>query len=160
MKNRILNHPLIRWTINLLPFRWAASHPVLSRFCNYEVISYLICGALTTAVDYITYFIGKGLGLSTAASTTLAWILAVIFAYFVNKIFVFFSTDWTPAGLFKEIIPFLSCRIFSYVMNVVLMVVTVDFLHLNEPLMKILSNVFVMIVNYFGSKFIVFRSKK
>lgn len=158
MKNRILNHPLIRWATHLPPCRWAASHPVLSRFCNYEVISYLICGVLTTAVDYVTYFIGKGVGCSTAAATTLAWILAVIFAYFVNKIFVFFSTDWTLSGLIREIIPFLSCRIFSYVMNVVIMVVTIDFLHLNEPLMKIFSNVFVMIVNYFGSKFIVFRS--
>lgn len=159
MKNKILNHPLIRWLIRLRLCQWAASHPLLSRFCNYEVISYLICGVLTTAVDYITYFVGKSIGLNTAVSTTLAWILAVIFAYFVNKVFVFFSTDWTLTGLIQEIIPFLSCRIFSYVMNLILMVVTVDLLHFNEPLMKIFSSIFVLIVNYFGSKFIVFRNK-
>lgn len=159
MKDKILAHPLIRWAISLPPCRWAASHPILSKFCNYEVISYLVCGVLTTAVDYITYFAGKKIGLNTAGATTFAWLFAVIFAYIVNKIFVFFSTDWTPRGLFKEIVPFLSCRIFSYVMNVVLMVLTVDILHLNEPLMKIICNIIVMIINYFGSKFIVFRNK-
>ncbi len=160
MKNKILNHPIIRWFVHLPPCRCAASHPLLSHFCNYEVISYLVCGILTTAVDYVFYFIGKGIGLNTAAATTFAWILAVFFAYFVNKVFVFFSTDWTRTGLLKEFIPFLSCRIFSYVINVIWMVLTVDFLHLNEPLMKIFTSIIVIIINYFGSKFFVFRNKK
>ncbi len=160
MKNKVLQNPFIRWILNLPPCRWAASHPVLSRFCSYEVISYLICGVLTTAVDYITYFAARSIGFNTAAATTLAWFLAVLFAYFVNKIFVFFSTDWSAPRLIKEILPFLSCRILSYVMNVIVMILTVDFLHFNEPLMKIFCSIFVIISNYFGSKFFVFRNKK
>lgn len=160
MKEKILLNPFIRWLINLPVCRWAAANPFLSRFCNYEVISYLVCGVLTTVVDYAAYFVGKGMGLNTAAATTLAWILAVIFAYFSNKIFVFLSTDWSFSGLIRELIPFFSCRILSYLMNVVIMVVSVDFLHWNEPLMKIASNILVMIVNYIGSKLFVFRSKK
>lgn len=160
MKEKILNHPLIRWIIHLPVCRWAASNPILSRFCTYEVISYLICGVLTTAVDYVTYFIGKGIGLNTAAATTLAWVLAVLFAYFSNKAFVFLSTDWSAAGIRRELFPFISCRILSYLMNVVIMVITVDRLCWNEPFMKIASNILVMIVNYFGSKLFVFRRQK
>lgn len=160
MKEKIMKNPFIQWAVNLRISKWAASNPVLSKFCNYEVISYLVCGVLTTVVDYVTYFISKAAGAGTGAATTIAWVLAVIFAYFVNKIFVFFSADWTAAGIRRELIPFVSCRIFSYVLNLILMIVTVDFLHLNEALMKIASNIIVMIVNYFGSKLLVFGGAK
>ena len=157
MKEKIMNCQLIRWATNLKISRWAASNPFFSRFCNYEVISYLICGVLTTVVDYVSYFVCRSFGAGTGIATTIAWILAVIFAYFVNKIFVFFSTDWSLGGLRRELVPFISCRIFSYVLNLVLMLVTVDLLHWNEVLMKIGCNVIVMILNYFGSKLFVFR---
>ncbi|MBQ8639832.1 MAG: GtrA family protein [Lachnospiraceae bacterium] len=160
MKEKVLQHPLIRWAVNLRISRWAASNPLLSRFCTYEVISYLICGVLTTLVDYVTYFVCKAIGISTGISTTVAWILAVLFAYFVNKVFVFLSTDWSIEGLRRELIPFFSCRIFSYVVNLVLMILTVDLFCWNEPLMKIGCNVIVLIINYFGSKLLVFRSAK
>ena len=38
MKDKIMNFPLIRFIINLRICQWAANNPVLSRFCNYEVI--------------------------------------------------------------------------------------------------------------------------
>ena len=39
MKDKIMNFPLIRFIINLRICQWAANNPVLSRFCNYEVIT-------------------------------------------------------------------------------------------------------------------------
>ena len=160
MKDKILNSRFIRFFTNMKISRWAAGHPVLGKFCNYEVITYLICGILTTVVDYVIHFTCRGFGLSTGISLTIAWTAAVIFAFFVNKIFVFLSTDWSRKVLRHELWSFLSCRIASYFLNLAILIISVDILHLNEPVMKIASSILVIILNYFGSKLFVFASRK
>ena len=51
--------------------------------------------------------------LEEVTSSSLAWVVAVIFAYVVNKIFVFESkTKGFKAG-FKEFVSFIGCRIIS-----------------------------------------------
>lgn len=159
MKDKIMNFPLIRWAVNLKISRWAAGHPVLSRFCNYEFISYLICGVLTTVINYVAYFLSR-ICLNVFLSQCTSWIFAVAFAYVSNKIFVFFSTDWSANTLRREVIPFISCRIFSFAAETAFIELTVSLLHLNEPVMKIISNVFVLLINYVGSKLLVFTKKK
>jgi len=152
MKDKIMNFPLIRFIINLRICQWAANNPVLSRFCNYEVISYLVCGVLTTIVSYVSYFLVRIFS-GVLISQCISWVLAVAFAYVSNKIFVFLSDDWSVPVLKKELIPFISCRIFSF------MEITVSLLCWNEPAMKLLSNVFVLLINYIGSKLLVFKKR-
>ena len=94
MKDKIMNFPLIRFIINLRICQWAANNPVLSRFCNYEVISYLVCGVLTTIVSYVSYFLVRIFS-GVLISQCISWVLAVAFAYVSNKIFVFLSDDWS-----------------------------------------------------------------
>lgn len=50
-----------------------------------EFISYGIVGAMTTLVNYIVYFICLKLGINWLISNSLAWMVAVIFAYFSNQ---------------------------------------------------------------------------
>ena len=50
-----------------------------------ELISYLFFGVLTTAVNFIVYLpVYNILGLSASVSNMIAWVVAVVFAYFVN----------------------------------------------------------------------------
>lgn len=156
MKDKIMTFPLVRWFTKLSICQWVAKNPVLSRFCNYEVISYLICGVLTTFVSYISYFIVRIFS-GVFVSQCISWILAVAFAYISNKVFVFLSDDWSASVLKKELIPFISCRIFSFITDTVFMEITVSLLSFNEPLMKLLSNIFVLLINYVGSKLLVFQ---
>lgn len=158
MKERIMNFPLIQWVIHLRICKWAAKNPILSRFCNYEVISYLVCGVLTTVVSYVGYFIAR-IFTGVLASQCISWVFAVAFAYVSNKIFVFLSDDWSLPVLKKELIPFISCRIFSFFVDTAFMEITVSLLGWNEPAMKLLSNVFVLLINYVGSKLLVFKKK-
>ena len=151
MKDKIMNFPLIRFIINLRICQWAANNPVLSRFCNYEVISYLVCGVLTTIVSYVSYFLVRIFS-GVLISQCISWVLAVAFAYVSNKIFVFLSDE-------KELIPFISCRIFSFFVDTAFMEITVSLLCWNEPAMKLLSNVFVLLINYIGSKLLVFKKR-
>ena len=157
MKEKILNFPPIRWFSQTRLWLYFANHPFFSKFCNYEVISYIVCGVVTTIVSYSFYFLFRALIGSILVSQILSWSIAVLFAYAVNKAFVFLSTDWSRQTVIKEIVPFITCRISSLVAETIILEITVGLLHWNEPLMKILANIVVLIMNYIGSKVFVFR---
>lgn len=153
--NHLQKHPLIRkWMDQMEPLK---KYPLIAKLCTYEVITYLFCGVLTTLVNYISYFVVRALGGNVALSNTLAWIFAVLFAYFSNKILVFQSPSWSLSTIFKEFVPFIICRLLSFVFDMAFVLVTVEVLLWNEALAKIGSNVFVMIANYFASKFFIFK---
>lgn len=119
-----------------------------------EIFLYLFFGALTTAVNIISFYFFDLINLSTAVSTILAWIFSVIFAFVTNKLFVFKSRQ---KSFLKEMISFFGCRIFTGVLDLVIMLVFVDVFEYNSLLMKVLSNVLVVILNYLFSKFFIFK---
>ena len=69
------------------------------------------------------------------------------------------TDDWSVSVLKKELVPFISCRIFSFFVDTAFMEITVSLLFWNEPAMKLLSNVFVLLINYIGSKLLVFKKR-
>ena len=51
-----------------------------------ETISYLVCGVLTTAVDFVSYTLFRKMSMGVGVSQAFSWLAAVLFAYIVNKI--------------------------------------------------------------------------
>lgn len=126
-----------------------------------EILMYLIFGVLTTVVNIVSYFLlARILHIDTVVSTVIALILSILFAYITNKIFVFESKTNTAKELLKEIISFFGCRAFTGVLDVAFMYITVDVFNLNDMIMKIISNIVVIIVNYIFSKLIIFKKDK
>lgn len=124
---------------------------------NYEIFSYLFFGVLTTLVNYVTYILSTRLfSIDVEVSTIIAWVISVIFAYITNKLFVFKSKT-NKKGLLKEISSFTLARIFSLILDVLIMFIFVSILHFNDLIIKILSNVIVVIVNYVLSKLFIFK---
>jgi putative flippase GtrA len=58
-----------------------------------------------------------------------------------------------------ELTKFVSCRIASGVAETVILLVAVDLLHWNGNIWKLITSVLVVVLNYIGSKLIVFRKK-
>lgn len=127
---------------------------------NRELISYLVFGVLTTAVNYITYLLFAPLFATTTVPTAIAWILSVIFAYITNRIFVFRSTARGWRALSFEVISFFGARALSGVLDVAFMWLFADYMGFNDKWMKLISNIFVIIFNYVASKLVVFRKNK
>ncbi len=125
---------------------------------NREVIMYLVFGVLTTAVNYISYLLLAPFFVKTVIPTIIAWILSVIFAYVTNRIFVFCSKA-KGKEIIREIVAFFGARIFSGVLDVIVMWLFADTLCFNDKLIKILSNVIVIVLNYIAGKWFVFRKK-
>ncbi len=125
-----------------------------------DIISYLFFGGLTTVVNYLVYFpLYNYLHLSGVVSNVIAWCAAVIFAYLTNKPFVFKSHDWSMKTVAPEFSKFVGCRVGSGALETGIIWLTVDYLHWNGNLMKIMVAVLVVILNYVGSKLLVFRKK-
>ena len=125
-----------------------------------EIIMYLVFGVLTTAVnwavDYPLYYFAQ---LPATVCTIIAWAVAVLFAFFTNKPFVFQSKDWSLKVAGPEFIQFVSCRIGSGLLDMGFMYLTDDVLNFNHIWTKILSSVFVVIINYIGGKLLFKKSK-
>ena len=120
-------------------------------------ILYIVFGGLTTLVNIVVYFICYDISkLSNVVSTVIAWILSVIFAFITNKLYVFESKS---GSLLYEISTFFTCRLGTGILDVGIMYFTVDILKWNALLMKIISNVIVIVLNYILSKVIIFKKK-
>lgn len=123
-----------------------------------EILVYLVFGVLTTAVNYIVYLPCYNLlQISAAGSNVIAWAVAVAFAFVTNKPFVFQSNDWSVKTVIPELIKFLGTRIGSGGVETLSLLITVDILGLNGNVWKLVISVMVVILNYIGSKLLVFR---
>lgn len=124
----------------------------------WDILMYLVFGVLTTIVNYVVFLpVYNLLGFSATVSNAIAWVVAVAFAYLTNKPFVFRSNDWSWKTVAPELAKFVSCRVGSGVMETLILLVSVDILGWNGNIWKLVTNVLVVIVNYFGSKLLVFR---
>lgn len=127
---------------------------------HYDILAYLFFGGLTTVVNYIVYLPCYNLfHLSAAVSNVIAWVAAVAFAFLTNKPFVFKSHDWSWKTVCPELTKFVGCRLGSGLLETLFIFVTVDCLAFNGNWMKLITSVLVVILNYFGSKLLVFRKE-
>ena len=126
-----------------------------------EVISYLIFGVLTTVISIVVFHVCyESARLSSLISNIISWIISVSFAYVTNRLFVFSERAKGQKAVTGEAGRFFSSRIGTLVIESVLIMITVDLLGFNGTVMKICSNVIVVILNYVFSKLFVFRSNE
>jgi len=125
-----------------------------------EIILYLFFGGATTAVRIVLHFVlSFGFGLDAWLSSTISVIIAIVFAFFVNKIYVFESKQKTRQGIAREFTLFVASRVFSSIIDVGIIFVFVDIMDLNEIVFLTIGQVFVIIFNYVVSKWIIFKNK-
>ena len=129
---------------------WIRSHK--------ELVCYIFFGALTTLINYTVFFpLYNILSISATISNIVAWCVSVVFAFFTNKYYVFRSMDRSLHRVASELIRFLGCRFGSGVTESLILFVTVDIMSWNGNIWKLITGVFVIVANYFGTKFLVFQ---
>lgn len=127
----------------------------------WDVLSYLFFGFATTVLNYLIYFpCIYFLGLPASVSNVIAWVISATFAFVTNKAFVFRSRDWSCKSIISEGVKFFGCRVGSGVLESVIILLAVDIMKLNSVGWKIFTSILVVVLNYFGSKFLVFKDDK
>ncbi len=126
---------------------------------KYEgILSYLVFGVLTTVVNFLVYYpLTNLLQVNATVANVIAWAVSVLFAFLTNKPFVFKSHDWSAAVVVPEFGKFLGTRIGSGFLETALIFVLVDCLRLDSNVIKLAISVLVVVINYVGSKLLVFR---
>jgi putative flippase GtrA len=128
-------------------------------FKHESVLLYIFYGALTTVISFASQLAADFLGAPTWLSTTISWVCAVTFAFFVNKFFVFESKDRTAKVMLREGAEFAAARLVSFFFEMGFLIVTVDYLLLSLPVCKIVVQIIILILNFLFSKFVVFKKK-
>jgi len=144
------------------------------KLLNREAVSYLFFGVLTTVVNYVVFHVmyhtvlgGKG----SLAANFVAWVAAVVFAYVVNKLFVFESKSWAWQVLIREVPSFVAARVASFGIEEAGLFVSESLLGLNTVTVlalgsfcvdgvmasKLALSVIVVVLNYFFSKWFIFK---
>lgn len=167
-------------------FKMFLSVPVLGKLLTYEMLSYLFFGVMTTVVNFVVFFCcDKLLGNESIidftvfsnvfritfedVSTLIAWVIAVLFAYVTNKLWVFESKNTSASVVIKEIVSFFGARIVSFVVFESLGFMFVRNIFINYDILsenaskwiaKLLMAVIVVVFNYVMSKLVIFKKKK
>jgi len=124
------------------------------------IILYGVFGVLTTAVNTACYYLCFDiLALPNLVSTAIAWLVAVLFAFITNKLWVFDSKSFAKGVFFRELASFFSCRIATGLLDLGIMYVAVDCKGRNEMLWKLLANIIVIVLNYVASKMLIFKKQ-
>ena len=129
-----------------------------------KIINYMFFGILTAIVNLVVKYallftiLNPQNGFHLQCAIVISWIAAVIFAYFTNRIYVFKSEN---ENKIKEFISFVVGRLTTLLIEMFVMWFFVTFLKLNSDLdviiFTLISQVFVIVGNYFFSKFFVFK---
>lgn len=152
--------------------------PGVEKLLQYEIVSYLVFGVLTTAVNFVTYmtlgiFAGENYEARVLFSigtfdfqlillmNGIAWVASVLFAFVTNKLFVFESSSWKASVLVKELISFFGARVVSFLLfeELLFALLVSNLLSMGDLAAKLVVAVFVVIFNFVASKLVIFRKK-
>ena len=128
-----------------------------------EVINYLIFGILTTVISLLVYyicvftFLNPENAIQLQVANILSWIAGVAFAYFTNRKFVFESKE---KNKIKEAGKFILARVITLIIDMIIMWLGVTILNLNDKIIKLMSQVIIIVSNYVFSKVFVFKKER
>jgi len=126
-------------------------------FRKYEtLIRYLFIGGLTTLINIVVFFILNAIAIPLLWANTGAWLVSVIFAFFANKSVVFQSEYTNRRRFMIELVSFFALRAASLVLDNGIMYLGVTVMALSVLLVKLVSQVIVIVANYLFSK-LIFR---
>lgn len=123
-----------------------------------EIINYIVVGGVTTIISILSYYLfriilSSNTNLNVQISTILSWVVAVTFAYFANRIFVFKSNNSRKT----EAVKFVTSRIMSLLIEMLVMFILTSVVKINDKVAKVLVQFIIVILNYLFSKIFVFK---
>ncbi len=124
---------------------------------NKETLAYMFWGGLTAFLTVVLYFVFVNTIFGVVASNTIANLIGIAASYYTQKRYVFDTTNKTPEESRKELVKFFAGRIFTYILETLLLVVLVVYFGLDKNYSKIFTSFVTVIINYFVAKIAVFN---
>ena len=144
--DRIMNLPVLRLFLPIYR-KWK------------EVLLYLFFGGLTTLISIGSYWFFCRLGIDALLANLPSWVLAVLFAYVTNSIWVFGAKPSGPAEWLKQMLAFFGGRVATLLMEEAVLFAGIRLLGGNELAVKVIAQILVLVGNYIISKLLVFKKR-
>lgn len=134
---------------------------LIKRLFSNEGIRYLFFGGCTTLVNLVSYAVQRYLlGISMTTANIISIVLAILFAYVVNKLYVFGSRTDSVKALLAEATQFIGMRLGTMFIEVFGVIFLSCVWCMDDMLAKLVIQVVVMLLNYVFSKLFVFKKEK
>lgn len=142
----------------------------IKRIISNELFLYIAVGGATTLINFIIYVIFTDLLRTNFAENSyrvayvIAFVIAVLFAFFADK-FIVFKSELNIGNLARELSQFISARIFSSIVGFFLTIGTVELLK-DQGMIDVFATkigiipsfIFNILFNYIISKFFIFKN--
>lgn len=123
-----------------------------------EVLLYLFFGGCAFIISIGSYaIVNVKFGVNELLANIISWILAVIFAFFTNRVWVFQSSTDSAKAFGIQFASFVGGRIVTLLIEEAIIFIFITVLGFNSILIKILAQVVVIVLNYIISKFMIFK---
>ncbi|MFB6367832.1 GtrA family protein [Paenibacillus elgii] len=123
------------------------------------ISKYIIFGVFTTILNILTFKLLMDASFEYKLSTSIAWLVSVLFAFVTNKLWVFNSRTKEWRNLLSEFAKFLFGRVSTYFVDLLGLMLLIQVFMMNAMLGKIIMNIIVIILNYFLAKFSYYSGK-
>ena len=150
---------------------------------QYELLRYLIAGGLTTVLSMIISYgvcfiladrapmegnlilwvidsINRATEIQVSIANTASWIIAVLFAFWINRVMVFQVKEGSKGQIGKELVQFAGGRLVSFFVFEQGLMLLLKWIGVSNFVNRIIVLVFVMVFNYVISKFWIFKETK
>ena len=121
-----------------------------------DIIIYFIVGCLSTFVNLLSYAFYRLFIPSYLINIVLSWLTSLVFAFFMNRKYVFKSTN---NKIKQEFLSFTISRLLTLGMEILFMYLLVDLIQVNDLIAKVIVQFLVFLANYLFGKFIVFKKE-
>ncbi len=109
-----------------------------------ELVKYILNGGLTTGVNYVVYFTLMHLHMHYLLANSIAWLVAVLVAFYTNRRWVFKSSE-APT---KQFVSFVSLRASTLLVENGLLYIFIQLFAFASLPAKIAVSIFTIIANY------------
>ena len=147
---------------------------------EYELLRYLIAGGLTTVLSMIISYgvcfiladrapmegnvilwvidsINRATKLHVSIANAISWVIAVLFAFWINRVMVFQVKGGGSGQIGKELVQFAGGRLVSFFVFEQGLMLLLKVIGVSNFVNRIVVLVFVMVFNYVISKFWIFK---
>lgn len=125
---------------------------------NKEVLLYLFFGGLTFLVSIASYaYFNIIWQWNELVANIVSWILAVLFAFITNRIWVFDKPTDSVGAFMKQMLSFFGGRVATLVVEEIILLVFITLLHFGSMPVKVVAQIIVILLNYVISKWFVFK---
>ena len=125
-----------------------------------EVLMYLFFGGITFFLNIGLYALFNGVWkINELIANVFCWIICVLFQFFTNRTWVFDGKTDNAKDFFKQMIAFFGGRLFTLLVEEVIIAVFITWLRFNSMVVKLAAQVVVIVLNYVISKLVVFKGQ-